>query len=257
MLLLKSFWKAFGWSALLPQERSDASDKAAGSPAKKMPTQSSSSTMHAVADVQSLYALAGVSIGKTSSSSRTANATASSVDGILISSEEDKEDSTVKLPTMDQPAGKAWFDAKRGCMVRGIPGEAGAVEEAAMSPGDSGFLVATFPGESGFETEIPNSLISLAKGSPSASKAKGKAKAKAKGKAVAKGKAKSHPKGKAKAKPKGKAKANAVAACDELGFLCDTWLIQSSCSCKHCADRASLCDRCNGSTDELVVSCAG
>ena len=121
----------------------------------------------------------------------------------------------------------------------------------------TGFLVATFPGESGFETEIPNSLISLAKGSPSASKAKGKAKAKAKGKAVAKGKAKSHPKGKAKAKPKGKAKAKAVAACDELGFLCDTWLIQSSCSCKHCADRASLCDRCNGSTDELVVSCAG
>ena len=54
-------------------------------------------------------------------------------------------------------------------------------------------------------------MISLAQGSPSASKAKGKAKAKAKGKAVAKGKAKSHPKGKAKAKPKGKAKAKAVA----------------------------------------------
>lgn len=163
---VKVFLESIWLECLLPQERSDASDKAAGSPAKKMPTQSSSSTMHAVADVQSLYALAGVSIGKTSASSKTANATASSVDGVLISSEEEKEDSTVKLPTMDQPAGKAWFDAKRGCVVRGIPGEAGAVEEATMSPGDSGFLVATFPGESGFETGIPNSLISLAKRFP-------------------------------------------------------------------------------------------
>ena len=81
-------------------------------------------------------------------------------------------------------------------MVRSIPGKSGVVEEADTKPGDSGFLVAKSPGAEELETEVPNSLISLAKGAkPSVPKAK----AKAKGKAFAKAKSK------AKAKAKGKA----------------------------------------------------
>ena len=96
----------------------------------------------------------------------------------MLSSEE--EGSSVHLPTKVEKFEKSWFDATRGCMVRSIPGKAGVVEEADMKPGDSGFLVAIFPGEEELETEVPNSLISLAKSAkPSVPKAKAKAKGKA------------------------------------------------------------------------------
>eukprot|EP00438_Fugacium_kawagutii_P026860 Skav221156 [mRNA] locus=scaffold85:3620:4189:- [translate_table: standard] len=112
-------------------------------------------------------------------------------------------------------------------MVRNIPGKAGTAEESDMRPGDSGFLMATFPGDKKFETEIPNSMISLAKvAKPLAplvkAKAKAKGKAKAKTKAQAKGKAKAKAKASVKAAaksktaakgcPKSKAKAKAKAA---------------------------------------------
>lgn len=128
----------------------------------------------------------------------------------------DEESDCVQLPTCEKPvAEKSWFDPTKGCMVRGIPGEAGALEEAVMRPGDGGFLKARFGEEVEFETEVPNSMISLAKaGKPShgRSQAKGKAKSKAKAKpkakssstALAKTAAKS--KAKAKAKPKAQAK---------------------------------------------------
>ena len=93
-------------------------------------------------------------------------------------------------------------------MVRSIPGQAGVVEEADMKPGDYGFLVAIFPGEKELETEVPNSLITLAKGAkPSVAKAKAKAKGKASAKAKSKAKAKAKGKAKAKSSPKAKAKA--------------------------------------------------
>ena len=130
----------------------------------------------------------------------------------VLSSEE--EGSIVCLPTTGEVAReKPWFDATRGCMVRSIPGQAGVVEEADMKPGDSGFLVAIFRGEKELETEVPNSLITLAKGAkPSVAKAK----AKAKGKASAK--AKSKAKGKAKAKSNPKAKAKAAASPEQCTF---------------------------------------
>jgi len=110
-------------------------------------------------------------------------------------------------------------------MVRSIPGKSGVVEEADMKPGDSGFLVAKFPGTEELETEVPNSLISLAKGAkPSVPKAKAKAKgkafakAKSKAKAKAKGKAKAKAKGKAKAKSSPKAKAKAAAGPEQCTF---------------------------------------
>lgn len=87
---------------------------------------------------------------------------------------------------------------------------------------ESGFLVAIFPGEEELETEVPNSLISLAKGAkPSAPKAKAKAKAKGQAKAKAKGKAKAKVKAaasKAKAKSSPKAKAKAAAASETCIF---------------------------------------
>ena len=99
-------------------------------------------------------------------------------------------------------------------MARGIPGEAGAVEEAVMRPGDAGFLIATFAEESDIETEVPNSLISLAKSAkPKSAPVKANAKAKSKAKAKAKAKAASTalPKPEAKGKAKAKAKAKAAA----------------------------------------------
>ena len=80
-----------------------------------------------------------------------------------------------------------------------------------MRPGEAGFLIATFSDESDIETEVPNSLISLAKSAKPKS-APVKAKAKAKGKAKAKAKVKAASTALPKPEPKGKAKAKAKAA---------------------------------------------
>ena len=192
---------------LSSQERSDASSRG-GTPVKKKPEDNSSSAIPSLTSVQSLYASAGIHIAS-SSQARVARPAGIQVE-VLSSDEED----VVELPTTENPAaGKPWFDATRGCMVRGIPGEAGAVEEAVMQPGDHGFLMASVEGDSEFETEVPNSLISLAKaGKPSHAVSKAKAKAKGKAKAKAKAKASSSASAKAVAKSKAKAKAKAKAS---------------------------------------------
>ena len=154
--------------------------------------------------MQSLYASV---LGSSHSSSQSRCIWASAALEVLSSEE---EGSSVHLPTKVEKFEKSWFDATRGCMVRSIPGKAGVVEEADMKPGDSGFLVAIFPGEEELETEVPNSLISLAKSAkPSVPKAKAKAKGKAKAKAKSKAKAKAKGQAKAKSSPKAKAKASA------------------------------------------------
>ena len=139
-------------------------------------------------------------LGPSHSSSQSKCIRASTVLEVLFCAE---ECSSVHLPTKVEAFEKPWFDATRGCMVRSIPGKAGVVEEADMKPGDSGFLVAIFPGAEGLETEAPNSLISLAKGAkPSVPKAKAKAKGKAFAKAKSKAKAKVRQKPKAVQRPK-------------------------------------------------------
>ena len=159
--------------------------------------------------MQSLYASV---LGSSHSSSQSRCIRASAALEVLSSEE---EGSSVHLPTKVEKFEKSWFDATRGCMVRSIPGKAGVVEEADMKPGDSGFLVAIFPGEEELETEVPNSLISLAKSAkPSVPKAKAKGKAKAKAKSKAKAKAK----GQAKAKSSPKAKARASAGPEQCTF---------------------------------------
>ena len=203
-------------SCFASEEKSDTSSKAA-SPAKKSRTTTaatSSNSLPSASAVQSLYASV---LGPSHSSSQSKCIRASAV--LEVSSE---EEGSVHLPTQVEEFGKPWFDPSRGCMVRNIPGKSGVVEEADMKPGDSGFLVAKFPGTEELETEVPNSLISLAKGAPSVPKAKAKgkafAKAKSKAKAKAKGKAKAKAKVKAKAKSSPKAKAKAAAGPDQCTF---------------------------------------
>ena len=195
------------------EEKSDTSSKAA-SPAKKSRTTTAatpSKSFPSAAAVQSLYASV---LGSSHSSSQSRDIRASAALEVLSSEE---EGSNVCLPTKVEKFEKAWFDATRGCMVRSIPGKAGVVEEADMKPGDPGFLVAIFPGEEELETEVPNSLISLAKSAkPNAPKAKAKAKGKAKAKAKSKARAKA--KGKAKAKSTPKAKAKAAAGPEQCAF---------------------------------------
>ena len=203
-------------SCFASEEKSDISSKAA-SPAKKSRTTTaatSSNSLPSASAVQSLYASV---LGPSHSSSQSKCIRASAV--LEVSSE---EEGNVHLPTQVEEFGKPWFDPSRGCMVRNIPGKSGVVEEADMKPGDSGFLVAKFPGTEELETEVPNSLISLAKGAPNVPKAKAKgkafAKAKSKAKAKAKGKAKAKAKVKAKAKSSPKAKAKAAAGPDQCTF---------------------------------------
>ena len=82
-------------------------------------------------------------LGPSQSSSQSKCIRASTASEVLSS---EKEGSSVHVPTKVEEFEKPWFDATRGCMVRSIPGKAGVVEEADMKPGDSGFLVAIFPG---------------------------------------------------------------------------------------------------------------
>ena len=192
----------FFLASFASEEKSDTSSKAA-SPAKKRrttATATSSKSLPSAAAVQSLYASV---LGPSHSNSQSRSIRTSAALEVLSSEEEGR---IVHVPTKEEKFEKPWFDAARGCMVRSIPGKAGVVEEADMKPGDSGFLVAIFPGEEELETEVPNSLISSAKGAkPSVPKAKAKAKGQAKAKA--KGKAKAKAKVKAAAT---KAKAKAV-----------------------------------------------
>ena len=203
------FFCSFWYFCFASEEKSDASSKAA-SPAKKSRTTTAatpSKSLPSAAAVQSLYASV---LGPSHSSSQSKCIRASAALEVLSSEE---EGSSVHLPTQVEEFGKPWFDPTRGCMVRSIPGKSGVVEEADMKPGDSGFLVAIFRGEKELETEVPNSLITLAKGAkPSVANAK----AKAKGKASAK--AKSKAKGKAKAKSSPKAKAKAAAGPEQCTF---------------------------------------
>eukprot|EP00438_Fugacium_kawagutii_P004784 Skav203121 [mRNA] locus=scaffold447:642974:646288:- [translate_table: standard] len=202
----------------LKREKSDCSSKAA-SPAKRSSTAASTPASSSLFSASSATAVASLyaSVLGPSQSSRTRGTAP-----IEIDSSED-ENSSVHLPTAAEKSSTPWFDPTRGCMVRSIPGKAGTVEESDMRPGDSGFLMATFPGDNEFETEIPNSMISLAKAAKPLAplvKAKAKAKAQAKGKAKGKAKAKAKASVKAAAKskaaakgcPKGKAKAKAKAA---------------------------------------------
>ena len=159
-------------SCFASEEKSDTSSKAA-SPAKKSRTTTAATprkSRPSAAAVQSLYASV---LGPSHSSSQSKCIRASTALEVLSSEE---EGSNVHLPTQAEEIEKPGFDATRGCMVRSIPGKSGFVEEADMKPGDSGFLVAIFPGAQELETEVPNSLISLAKGAqPSVPKAKAKA----------------------------------------------------------------------------------
>ena len=99
---------------LSSQERSDASSRG-GTPVKKKPEDNSSSAIPSLTSVQSLYASAGIHIAS-SSQARVARPAGIQVE-VLSSDEED----VVELPTTENPAaGKPWFDATRGCMVRGL-----------------------------------------------------------------------------------------------------------------------------------------
>lgn len=225
---------------LFSQEKSDCSSKAA-SPAKRSPAKRSSAVASTPASSSTFSAASATAVASLYASvlgpahrSGTRAAAPVEVDS------SDSESSVVHLPTAEEKSNIPWFDPTRGCMVRNIPSKAGAVEEADMQPGDSGFLMATFPGEIEFETEIPNSMISLAKGAkPLASAVKAKAKAKAKGKAKAKTKAKAKAvvkaaaKAKAKAKgiAKGKAKSKAKAAAPASEFVFERYYYTKTGKC--------------------------
>ena len=147
-------------SCFASEEKSDTSSKAT-SPAKKSRTTTAATprkSLLSAAAARSLYASV---LGPSHSSSQSKCIRASAALEVLSSEE---EGSSVHLPTQVEEFGKPWFDPTRGCMVRSIPGKSGVVEEADMKPGDSGFLVAKFPGAEDLETEVLNSLISLAKG---------------------------------------------------------------------------------------------
>eukprot|EP00438_Fugacium_kawagutii_P022162 Skav235760 [mRNA] locus=scaffold803:448400:453853:+ [translate_table: standard] len=205
-----------GFGQTLTQEKSDCSSKAA-SPAKRSSTAASTPASSSLFSASSATAVASLyaSVLGPSQSSRTRGTAP-----IEIDSSED-ENSSVHLPTAAEKSSTPWFDPTRGCMVRSIPGKAGTVEESDMRPGDSGFLMATFPGDNEFETEIPNSMISLAKAAkPLAPLVKAKAKAKAQAKGKAKGKAK------AKAKASVKAAAKSKAAAKDLYEIADQCIIR-------------------------------
>ena len=200
-------------SCFASEEKSDTSSKAA-SPAKKSRTTTAATSLKSLPSASAVQSLYASVLGPSHSSSQSKCIRASAVLEVLSSEEE----GSVHLPTQVEEFGKPWFDPSRGCMVRSIPGKSGVVEEADMKPGDSGF-VAKFPGAEELETEVPNSLISLAKGAkPSVPKAKAKGKAFAKAKSKAKGKAKAKAKGKAKAKSSPKAKAKAAAGPEQCTF---------------------------------------
>ena len=136
------FFCFFSVFCFASEEKSDTSSKAA-SPAKKSRTTTAATprkSLPSAAAVQSLYASV---LGSSHSSSQSRCIRASAALEVLSSEE---EGSSVHLPTKVEKFEKSWFDATRGCMVRSIPGKAGVVEEADMKPGDSGFLVAIFPG---------------------------------------------------------------------------------------------------------------